>query len=111
MKKNVALGILILACIILGLLIAKAIKERREYQKQLTQTKLEVIKDSLVILSKKENLHRDSAQYYHEKATETYTLYLSAMADTSAWANLRAKYRSDLRAKIRAGAVGYGDSL
>ena len=71
----------------------------------------ENIKDEILHYSDLEKLHTDSAQFYRQKANASYKKYITVVADTSGWNSLRAAYRANLEAKIRAGFAGQRDSL
>ncbi|WP_254561803.1 hypothetical protein [Dyadobacter diqingensis] len=72
----------------------------------------ENLKDSILQQSEMAKMHRDSAAFYDEAASESFAKFVAVMSsDTADRAALRANYRSNLRAKIRAGSAGYSDSL
>jgi len=115
MKKNVAAIILILACLVLGYYIARGLTHRNTGGGQDTlinsETDRELIRDSIFQYSEQEQLHRDSAQFYHEKVGTSFQKYAAVMADSALWDSLRAKYSRDLKDKIRSGSTGQRDPV
>jgi len=72
----------------------------------------EDLRDTILQQSQMATMHRDSAAFYDKASSESFSKYVSVMAsDTAAWAGLRAKYRYELRSKIRASSAGHSDSL
>ena len=72
----------------------------------------EDLRDTILQQSQMATMHRDSAAFYDKATSESYKKYISVMSyDTAAWAGLRAKYRNELRSKIRASSAGHSDSL
>jgi len=115
MKKSVAAVILILACLVLGYFIAQSLTNRKTSGDKdaliKIETEREQISDSIFQYSEREQLHRDSAQFYHEKVGTSFKKYAAVMADSALWDSLRAKYSRDLKDKIRSGSTGQRDPV
>lgn len=68
------------------------------------------IRDSILFHAKQAQIHHDSAQYHHEQSDQAWKKF-NAGHSPAQWDSLRARYRTDLSAKIRAELTGLGDSL
>ena len=115
MKKEIASIIALVACVILGYFIAQGITHRKLSKDQDTLMKIEIdrenIRDSIFQYSELEQIHRDSAQFYHEKVGTSFQKYATVMADSALWDSLRTKYSRDLRETIRSGGTGQRDPV